>query len=400
MTDPAAEPGPGSRPDPGSRDPAPGGRPDAGTAPGPVPAPGAGRYDRQTTVPGVGAQGQERLAAARVLCVGAGGLGAPAALYLAGAGIGTLGIVDDDTVDLSNLHRQIIHRTEDIGRPKVDSAARALTALNPEIAVVTHRERLSRDTVLGVLADYDIVLDGSDNFETRYLVSDACTVLGIPHVWGAVLGAGGQLSVFDARRGPVYRDLYPDVPAPGSVPSCAEGGVLGVVPGVLGVAMAAEVLKLVLDYGTPLIGTVLVHDMRTGTWESVPIAANPDVRRPISAAEVGAGIRSLVTVEQLAAALGQRDAGTRDFALLDVRDPGEHAAAAIPGARLVPLDSILTGEDLPVPAGAEVFVHCRSGARSARAAAALSARGHLVHDVAGGIEAWARRIDPGMRIDP
>ena len=367
--------------------------------PGPGSATGPGRYDRQITVPGVGPEGQERLRVARVLCIGAGGLGAPAALYLAGAGIGTLGIVDDDTVDLSNLHRQIIHRTADIGRPKVDSAARALTALNPEITVATHRERLSRDTVLDVLDGYDIVLDGSDNFETRYLVSDACTVLGIPHVWGAVLGAGGQLSVFDARRGPVYRDLYPDVPAPGSVPSCAEGGVLGVVPGVLGVAMAAEVIKLVLGYGTPLIGTVLVHDMRTGTWEPVPLAANPDVHRPAAAAEVGAGIRSLVTVEQLAAALGERDAGARDFALLDVREPGEHAAAAIPGARLVPLDRILAGEDLPTPSGAEVFVHCRSGARSARAAAALSARGYVVHDVAGGIEAWARRIEPGMRID-
>ncbi len=399
MTGTTSGPGGADRPAPSAAPaPAPGTPPRASGLP--QPAPGAGRYDRQITVPGVGADGQERLSAARVLCIGAGGLGAPAALYLAGAGIGTLGIVDDDVVELSNLHRQVIHRTADIGAPKVESAARALTELNPDITVRAHRTRLGRDTVLDLIRDYDIVLDGSDNFETRYLVSDACTVLGIPHVWGAVLGAGGQLSVFDARRGPVYRDLYPDVPAPGSVPSCAEAGVLGVVPGVLGVAMAAEVLKLVLDYGTPLIGTVLVHDMRAGSWESVPLAANPDVRRPADPSEVGAGIRSLVTVEQLAAALGERDAGAREFALLDVREPGEHAAAAIPGARLVPLDRILAGEDLPTPAGAEVFVHCRSGARSARAAAALSARGYRVHDVAGGIEAWARRIDPGLRIGP
>ncbi|GAA4284233.1 molybdopterin-synthase adenylyltransferase MoeB [Brevibacterium daeguense] len=353
------------------------------------------RYVRQTSVPGVGAEGQERLAAARVLCIGAGGLGAPAALYLAGAGIGTLGIVDDDTVELSNLHRQVIHRTADIGTAKVDSAQRALTALNPEITVRTHRTRLTRDTVLEVFRDYDIIVDGSDNFDTRYITSDACTLLGIPHVWASVLGSGGQLSVFDSTRGPVYRDLYPDVPAPGSVPSCAEGGVLGVVPGILGVAMAAEVLKLVLGYGTPLIGTVLIYDMTTAAWEQVPVAPNPDVYRPQSESDIGAGLRSTVTVRELTEALADRARGAREFQLIDVREPWEAEVAAIPGSRLVPLGQLLDGS-AEVPAGADVYVYCKAGGRSARAAAALSRRGITVHDVVGGIDAWARQIEPDM----
>lgn len=358
------------------------------------------RYVRQTSVPGVGVEGQDRLTEARVLLVGAGGLGSPAGLYLAGAGIGTLGIVDDDTVELSNLHRQVVHRTADVGARKIDTAARTMGELNPEITVRTHALRLTRATVLEVLRDYDVVVDGSDSFDTRYIVSDACTLLGIPHVWASVLGSGGQLSVFDSRTGPVYRDLFPDVPTPGSVPSCAEGGVLGTVPGILGVAMAAEVLKIVLGYGTPLIGTVLVYDLRTASWDPVPIAANPAVVRPSGPEDIGRGLRSTVTVAELAAALARRDAGHADFELLDVREPWEHAIAMIPGARPMPLARLLAEDGdagLSGDAGTpEVYVHCRTGGRSARAAAALSARGITVHDVVGGIEAWAKQIDPEM----
>lgn len=353
----------------------------------------AARYARQVAVPGVGAEGQAALGRARVLCVGAGGLGAPAALYLAGAGVGTLGFVDDDVVELSNLHRQVIHRTADVGTPKVDSAARAVAALNPEVTVRTHRERLGRDNVVELLRGYDVVLDGSDNFATRYLVSDACALLGIPHVWGAVLADGGQLSVFDATRGPVYRDLYPVMPAPASVPSCAVGGVLGVVPGVLGVAMAAEVLKLLIGHGEPVIGRVLVYDVRTARWDELPLAPHPDRPRITDPAQVGAGLGSEVTARELAAALERRAAGVERFELWDVRTPEEAAEDAIPGARLVPLDVILDGGPAAVAApGTEVYVHCRSGARSAVAAQTLRDRGLLVHDVVGGIEAWRRIV--------
>ena len=378
------------------------------------------RYARQTRVPGVGEAGQRRLAEARVLLVGAGGLGSPAGQYLAAAGIGTIGIVDDDRVELSNLHRQVLHRTEDVGRPKVESAADALRALNPEVTIVTHDLRLTAATVMDVVAGYDAVVDGADSFATRYVVSDACTLLDIPHVWAAVLTDGGQMSVFHASRGPVYRDLLPVMPPAGAVPSCAVAGVLGTVPGVLGTAMAGEVLKLVLGIGEPAVGRVLVYDMLTAEWETVPLMRSPQVARPQTAADVGRGVPSQVTVAQVAEAVsaprvsrasdgrrdrrgtGERSEGpasapvprTTDPSLaedvrtgaliVDVRTPAEAAAGMIPGARLLPLDRIESApeaaagqlrawadawaeEGAALTGPADVYVHCRAGARSARA---------------------------------
>ena len=371
------------------------------------------RYARQLQVPGVGEDGQARLGQARVLLVGAGGLGSPAGLYLAGAGIGTIGIVDDDRVERSNLHRQIVHRTEDEGRLKVESAADAIRALNPEVTVRTHPLRLTRDTVMDVVRDYDIVVDGADSFATRAIVSDACTVLDIPHVWAAVLTDGGQLSVFHASRGPVYRDLLPVLPPAGAVPSCAVAGVLGTVPGVLGVAMAGEVLKLVLGIGEPAIGRVLVYDMLTGEWESVPLARSPRVTRPVTQADVGADLPRQMSMHDLDPGAVAADGGL----IIDVRTPAEAAAGMIPGARHLPLGRIevdpqgalaqvrewveeLAGAaDEPVGPGSagtvDVYLHCKTGVRSARAQelleTVLDANSTMrLIDLAGGYEAWVR----------
>ena len=371
------------------------------------------RYARQLQVPGVGEDGQARLGQARVLLVGAGGLGSPAGLYLAGAGIGTIGIVDDDRVERSNLHRQIVHRTEDEGRLKVESAADAIRALNPEVTVRTHPLRLTRDTVMDVVRDYDIVVDGADSFATRAIVSDACTVLDIPHVWAAVLTDGGQLSVFHASRGPVYRDLMPVLPPAGAVPSCAVAGVLGTVPGVLGTAMAGEVLKLVLGIGEPAIGRVLVYDMLTAEWESVPLARSPRVTRPVTEADVGADLPRQMSMHDLDPGAVAADGGL----IIDVRTPAEAAAGMIPGARHLPLGRIevdpqgalaqvrewveeLAGAaDEPVGPGSagtvDVYLHCKTGVRSARAQelleTVLDANSTMrLIDLAGGYEAWVR----------
>ena len=353
------------------------------------------------------------------------GLGAPVLHYLAAAGVGTIGIVDDDRVERSNLHRQIIHRTEDEGRLKVDSGARALRELNPEVDVRTHPIRLTRDTVLDVVADYDIVVDGADSFTTRALVSDACTLLDIPHVWAAVLTDGGQLSVFHASKGPVYRDLLPELPPAGSVPSCAVAGVLGTVPGVLGTAMAGEVLKLILGIGEPAIGRVLVYDMLTAEWESVPLARSPRTHRPVAPAEVGADLPRQVSARDLDPTRVAADGGL----IVDVRTPAEAAAGMIPGAHLLPLAAIEVDpggalarvrEWAADDAAADVYLHCRSGARSVRAqelletalreaaaqdgapldgesgAARETASGADLRfiDLAGGYVAWVRETGP------
>lgn len=365
-----------------------------------------GRYARQMRVPGVGESGQEKLAAARVLLVGAGGLGSPAGQYLAAAGIGTIGIVDDDRVELSNLHRQLVHRTTDVGRSKVESAADALRALNPEVSIVTHDLRLTADTVMDVVDSYDIVVDGADSFGTRYVVSDACTLLDIPHVWAAVLTDGGQMSVFHASHGPVYRDLLPVMPPAGAVPSCAVAGVLGTVPGVLGTAMAGEVLKLVLGIGRPAIGRVLVYDMLTAEWETVPLMRSPRVARPQTAADVGRGVPRQVSAAQLAGALGEADrsrlrddrvedsrlnprgtgercegqvsapvprATDRSLAvgvrggqralIVDVRTPAEAESGMIPGARLLPLDRIESDPEAAAAQLREWAVQIDAGSR-------------------------------------
>ncbi|WP_349829030.1 ThiF family adenylyltransferase [Brevibacterium litoralis] len=359
--------------------------------------PDPARYARQVATPGVGPEGQRKLAGARVLLVGAGGLGSPAALFLAGAGVGTLTLVDDDRVEVSNLHRQVVHTTSRTGEYKVDSARAALDDLNPEVEVRTVRDRVTRDNALDLLSGHDLVLDGCDDFATRYVVSDATTVLGIPHVWASVLATGGQLSVFDPDRGPVYRDVFPSAPPAGSVPSCAQAGVIGTVPGILGTAMAAEALKIILGIGHPLVGTLAVYDMLTAEWDRVPVARNPRVARPTTPDDIGRDIHQPDPVEALAAALGTA-------LVVDVREPEEFAAGAVPGSVNVPVATV-EADPAAVHAAAgsrPVWVYCRTGVRSARAAEALrtvapalsgpETHDSTIHDTAGGWEAWVRRI--------
>ncbi|WP_432496759.1 molybdopterin-synthase adenylyltransferase MoeB [Kineococcus gypseus] len=364
------------------------------------------RYARQLLLPGVGELGQRRLKAARVLVVGAGGLGSPALLYLAAAGVGTLGVVDGDDVSESNLHRQVLHGTADVGRPKVDSAADAVARLNPLVRVVTHPGRLTVENALEVVSGYDLVVDGSDNFGTRYLVNDACVLAGVPWVWGAVLRFDGQVAVFWDGRGPTYRDLFPAPPPPGTVPSCGEAGVLGAVCAAVGSAMVTEALKLITGAGRSLLGQVLVHDALAGTWRSLRLAPDPR-RAPVTALEPvegapdrepspeaagadGADAPDVPEVEaaELAHRLRERAAGRDGFVLVDVREPDEHAAHAIPGSVLVPLAELLA-DPARVPAGQPVVLHCAGGTRSARALRALrgSGRDDVVH-LRGGIAAW------------
>ncbi|MEO7267958.1 MAG: molybdopterin-synthase adenylyltransferase MoeB [Knoellia sp.] len=365
----------------------------------------ARRYSRHLLLPDVGVDGQLRLKDARILVVGAGGLGSPALLYLAAAGVGTLGIVDDDAVEVSNLQRQVIHGMGDVGRPKVESATSAIAALNPFVTVRTHRLRLDSSNALDIIGDYDIVLDGSDNFPTRYLVSDACALAGKPHVWGAVSGFTGEVSVFSWRDGPTYRHFHPEPPPAGSVPSCAEGGVLGVVCSAVGSMMVTEALKLVLGLGRPLSGAVMRYDALAMTFDEVALAPDPDavavtelvdyadfcgvVSRPSEPAHE-------IDVDQCHAWLEDRAAGRRDFVLVDVREPGERAVHLIPGAVSVPLSVLRDGEGLAdVDPSATVVLHCKAGGRSLEALSLLRNRGFEdVHHVRGGSNAWVERWDP------
>src|SRR6201981_2788853 len=365
------------------------------------------RYSRHLILPEVGMEGQRKLKAARVLCVGTGGLGSPLAFYLAAAGIGTLGLVDFDVVDASNLQRQIIHSTKDIGRKKLDSAAEKLTALNPALNVVKHETMLSSANALEILKDYDIVADGTDNFPTRYLVNDACVLLGKPNAYGSIFRFEGQASVFATEEGPCYRCLYPEPPPPGLVPSCAEGGVLGILPGLVGVMQATEVIKLILGQGEPLIGRLLLIDALGMKFRELKLRKNPDcpacgthptVTKLIDYNEfcgirgeekpVETGIPEM-QVEELKRRL---DAGD-DLYVLDVREPHEYQICNI-GGHLIPLG------DLPkrvseLDSSREIVAHCRSGVRSGKAVAFLQQAGFKkVHNLAGGILAWADRVDP------
>ena len=370
------------------------------------------RYARHLTVPEIGEEGQRRLKNARVLCVGAGGLGSPALLYLAAAGVGTLGIVDDDVVDSSNLQRQVIHGEAALGAPKTASAAARIADLNPLVRVVEHRERLTAANAQRILAGYDLVLDGSDNFGTRYLVSDACELGGVPHVWGSILRFDGQYSVFWGAHGPTYRDLYPVPPAPGTVPSCAEAGVLGVLPGLLGTALAVEAVKLVTGIGTTMLGRVATYDALSARWWEIPLAPTPG-RPPVRSLQDDAGAPSCaapapgpageelptVTARQLAQLLAARERGEAQFELLDVREPYEARLAAIPGARLVPLARFESGEALAgIDPGRRVLLHCKAGARSERALRLLRAAGHAdAAHLEGGVLAWIEQVDPAQR---
>ncbi|HEX4032383.1 MAG TPA: molybdopterin-synthase adenylyltransferase MoeB [Terracidiphilus sp.] len=370
------------------------------------------RYSRHLLLPEVGEEGQRRLKAARVLCVGTGGLGSPLALYLAAAGVGTLGLVDFDVVDSSNLQRQIIHSTRDIGRKKLDSAEEKLKALNPALNVVKHETMLTSANALEILNDYDVVADGTDNFPTRYLVNDACVLLGKPNAYGSIFRFEGQASVFAAKDGPCYRCLYPEPPPPGLVPSCAEGGVLGVLPGLLGVIQATETLKLILGKGEPLIGRLLLVDALNMRFRELKLRKNPDC--PVCGPHPT--VTKLIDYEQfcgIAPAAKQDEAvvngipqmrvkdlkrridAGEDLFILDVREPFEYQIANI-GGRLIPQNDVAQ-RLAEIDRGREIIVQCKTGRRSQRIAEFLKESGYpQVVNLAGGIAAWSDEIDPSV----
>ncbi|MBP2215871.1 molybdopterin-synthase adenylyltransferase MoeB [Arthrobacter sp. CAN_C5] len=369
------------------------------------------RYSRHLIIPEFGMTAQQRLKNARVLVIGAGGLGSPALLYLAAAGVGTLGIVDDDVVDLSNLQRQIIHGVSNVGQSKAESAAQRIAELNPLVTVVKHEVRLDNSNAVDIFSGYDLILDGTDNFATRYLVNDAAEILGKPYVWGSILRFDGQVSVFWAKHGPSYRDLYPDAPPPGSVPSCAEGGVLGVLCAQIGSVMVNEAIKLITGTGVPLLGRVLIFDALEMSWREVRVRRDPDAV-PVTelmdyqafcglpadgeAASSAASENPIpsVSVAELEQLLRERGSGQRDFDLIDVREPGEYHIVRIDGATLMPKNSVLSGE-LTVSADRDVYVHCKAGGRSADVVRHLRTEGHSrVYNVDGGILEWVKQIEP------
>ena len=373
------------------------------------------RYSRHLIMPEVGMEGQQKLKAARALCIGAGGLGSPVALYLAAAGVGTLGIVDFDDVDFSNLQRQIIHGTPDVGRSKLASAKSRLNALNPEVEVVTHETALSSRNALALFADYDFVVDGTDNFPTRYLVNDACVLSGKPNVYGSIFRFEGQASVFAAAGGPCYRCMFPEPPPPGLVPSCAEGGVLGILPGVVGTLQATEAVKLIIGAGEPLVGRFLLFDALKMRFRELTVRRDSDCPvcgdqptvtelidyeqfcgvAPAAEAQVPAAdpaAAGAATVEELKARIDRAD----PFLLLDVRETREFEICRIPGSVLIPLGELpsrlseLAGRD-------DIIVHCKSGVRSGKAVRLLHEAGHAgARNLEGGILAWIDRIDPTL----
>jgi len=369
------------------------------------------RYSRHLIMPEVALEGQKQLKAAKVLTVGTGGLGSPLALYLAAAGVGTIGIVDFDVVDESNLQRQIIHGTSDVGRPKVESAYDRLKDVNPNVEVRVHEEALTSENALEIFGDYDVIVDGTDNFPTRYLVNDACVLLGKPNVYGSIFRFEGQASVFYAEKGPCYRCLYPEPPPPGLVPSCAEGGVLGILPGAIGTIQATETVKLILGIGEPLIGRLLLydalgmrfHEMKLRKDPNCPVCGeNPTVTELIdyqefcgipqaSAAEEENGVPE-ISVSELKQKL---DAG-EDINVLDVREPHEYEVANI-GAKLIPLGELPERLIEVESDGGEIAVLCRSGARSARAVKLMQDTGFgRVYNVKGGILAWSDEVDQSI----
>jgi adenylyltransferase/sulfurtransferase len=374
------------------------------------------RYARHVILPDVGIDGQRRLKAARVVCVGAGGLGSPAALYLAAAGVGTLGIVDCDDVDASNLQRQILHDTAGMGRPKVESARDRLKAINPNVSVEMHHVRLTSANALGILERYDVVLDGADNFPTRYLVNDACVLLGKPNAFGAIFRFEGQASVFAAKNGPCYRCIYPEPPPPGLVPSCAEAGVFGVLPGIIGTIQATETIKLILGIGETLVGRLLVYDaMRMAFRElkvpkdsDCPVCGTKPTVRELIDYEAFCGMKQaeapaaepaepgapgpIITVEELKA---RWDRGDRPF-LLDVREVVEHQLVRLEGDVLIPLGELIARQQELDP-DREIVVYCHHGNRSGRATAYLRHNGFPhARNLRGGIEEWAVKIDPSL----
>jgi len=368
------------------------------------------RYSRHLIMPEVGMEGQLKLKDAKVLCIGAGGLGSPLGLYLAAAGVGRLGMVDFDVVDFTNLQRQILHGTSDVGRSKLDSAAATLQEINPNVELVRHETRLTSANALGIFADYDVVADGTDNFATRYLVNDACVLTGRPNVYGSIFRFEGQASVFATREGPCYRCLYPEPPPPGLVPSCAEGGVLGVLPGIVGAIQALETIKLIIGKGEPLIGRLLLFDALGLKFRELKLRKNPDC----PACGVHPTIDHLIDYDEFCGIRGQEvntvsqvpeitpvelkhmmDEG-RDFRLVDVREPHEFDICRIPGSVLIPLGDVPARMN-ELDSAQEIVVHCRSGARSARAVEFLRQAGFArIHNLKGGILAWSDQVDSSV----
>ncbi|MEE3088557.1 MAG: adenylyltransferase/sulfurtransferase MoeZ [Actinomycetota bacterium] len=371
------------------------------------------RYSRHLIIPDVGMDGQKRLKNARVLCVGAGGLGSPALMYLAAAGVGTLGIIDFDVVDESNLQRQIIHGHSDVGRSKAESARESVTEINPFVQVNLHTERLDSSNAMELFAQYDLIVDGTDNFATRYLVNDACVLLGKPYVWGSIYRFDGQASVFWAEHGPCYRCLYPDPPPPGMVPSCAEGGVLGVLCASIGSIQVTEAIKLITGVGDSLLGRLIVFDAREMDYRQVTIRKDPNCAAcgdtpavtELIDYELFCGVTSdsapdavqdfTISVHDLKAMLDERAAGSRDFVLVDVREPVEWSIVAIDGSEFIPKGEFLTGEAFEkLPQDKQVVLYCRSGGRSAEALVAAQGAGFDAIHVGGGIIAWVSEFEP------
>lgn len=368
------------------------------------------RYSRHLILPEVGVDGQKRLKAASVLCIGTGGLGSPLLLYLAAAGIGRIGIVDFDVVDTSNLQRQVIHSTSWVGKPKIESAKNRILEINPHCQIDLYEERLSSENALQILEPYDVVVDGTDNFPTRYLVNDACVLLGKPNVYGSIFRFEGQATVFNYQEGPNYRDLYPEPPPPGLVPSCAEGGVLGILPGIIGVIQATETVKIILGQGETLSGRLMLYDALNMKFRELKLRPNPvrPVIEKLIDYDMFCGVTQAKAEEDKAKADMQEisvidlkkllDSGDRDFLLLDVRNPHEAEIAVIPGAVMVPLPDIENGDGVQrvkeLLNGHKLIVHCKSGMRSAKAIAVLKDHGITGINVTGGILAWGKEVDP------
>ncbi len=368
------------------------------------------RYSRHLIMPEVGMSGQKKLKKASVLCVGAGGLGSPLAFYLTAAGVGRIGIIDFDVVDFSNLQRQILHNTDDVGRPKLDSAAEKLKALNPNVNVELHEERLTSENALQLFEKYDIIVDGTDNFPTRYLVNDACVLTGKPNVYGSIFRFEGQASIFATSEGPCYRCLYPEPPPPGLVPSCAEGGVLGILPGLVGLVQATEVIKLILEKGNSLVGRLLLFDALGMKFRELKLKKDPEC--PVCGEN--ATIKALIDYEEFCG-IGpeveesptgidevtakelkeELDQGQTPY-ILDVRNPVEYEISRIEGSHLIPLDQLLNRLH-ELDSARDIVAHCRSGARSAKAIEMLQEAGfRKLRNLKGGVIAWADDVDPTM----
>lgn len=370
------------------------------------------RYSRHLILPEVGLEGQKRLKMASVLCIGTGGLGSPLLLYLAAAGIGRIGIVDFDVVDHSNLQRQVIHGTSWVGKPKIESAKNRIHEINPHCQVDLYETRLSSENALDIMRPYDVVVDGTDNFPTRYLVNDACVLLNKPNVYGSIFRFEGQATVFNYEDGPNYRDLYPEPPPPGMVPSCAEGGVLGILPGIIGVIQATETVKIILGKGQTLSGRLLLYNALDMKFRELKLRPNPvrPVIEKLIDYEMFCGIPQAqaaeaeasnalpeMTVQELKTLI---DSGAQDFLLLDVRNPHEYEIAQIPGSVLIPLSDIENGKGVTqvkeLLNGHKLIAHCKMGGRSAKALAILQENGITGTNVKGGIQAWSREVDPAV----